>query len=194
MASMAQFVPDPLRTDELDGSSDDSTRLLSRMSTCSASTVLLVSSVVSDSEYQSCLNEMPSEMELSIEFLSDGSELEEPKLPLEDDNWPSTVQIYSIPLTPSSSLLPLLPFFFLCSIDQSVQSNEHKLVRPRDGATLVIWDPKLPGSFPPASCSSILPAWWHSTECYGTFGEAAYMNLSEPACYRRRFPSKRSAK
>ncbi len=66
-----------------------------------------------------------------------------------------------------------------CSVDQSVQIDEHEPNHPRVGATLVVWDPNLPNSFQPASRMSILPSWWHSLECYSTFGEAAYMRLSE---------------
>ncbi len=154
------------------------------MSSQSASSISLVSSVTSsDSDYHSCLEEMSNELESPSELLSIGLESEESMLPLENDDWPSIAQIYSIPSSPSPSTSPLLllPFFFPCSVDQSIQSDEHEPNHPRDGTTLVVWDPKLPGSFPLACRTSILPAWWHSTECYSTFGEATYMKLSETA-------------
>ncbi len=147
-----------------------------------ASSISLISFVTSsDSDYHSCLEEMSDKLESSSELPSIGLESEESMLLLENDDWPSIVQIYSIPssASPSASPLPPLPFFFLCSVDQSVQSDEHEPNHLRDGATLVVWDPKLRGSFPPASHMSILPAWWRSTKCYSTFGEATYMKLSE---------------
>ncbi len=70
--------------------------------------------MASDSDYHSCMDEMPSELEQSFEFPSDGSE--ESVFPLEDDYWQSPAQIYSIPSSPS----PPLPFFFPCSVDQSI--------------------------------------------------------------------------
>ncbi len=130
---------------------------------------------------------MPTELEQSDELLSNGSELEEPVFSLEDDNQPSTVLIFSISPSPIPSPLPPLPFIFLTMAEQSVQSDEHEPNRPSDGVTLVVWDPRLPGSFPPVSCMSILPAWWHSRACYGTFGEAAYMKLPEPIAIGRHF-------
>ncbi len=79
MAGMAQFLSNWSRTDESDDSSDDSVRLLSQMSHQSLSSISLASSVISsDSDYHSCLDEMPTELEQSNELLSDGSELEEP--------------------------------------------------------------------------------------------------------------------
>ncbi len=63
--------------------------------------------------------------------------------------------------------------------EQSVQSNEHEPTHPREGATIVIWDPRLPGSFPPASRTSILLAWWHSKACYCTYGVTTYMKLKD---------------
>ncbi len=145
------------------------------MSERPTSSISLVSSVASDSDYHSCVDEMPSGLEQSLEFPSDGSEFEEPVLPLEDDYWQSTVQIYSVPLLPS----PPFPFFFPCSVDQSIQSDEHEPNCPHDGATLVVWDSNLPNSFQPASHTSILLSWWHSSVCYSTFCGAAYTKLSE---------------
>ncbi len=87
----------------------------------------------------------------------------------DDENWPSTVQIYSV----SSSLLP-------CLVDHCIQIDEHAPDRPRDGAILVIWNPTLRDSFQLASHTSTLPKWWHSSTCYTYFGNAAYMKLSPP--------------
>ncbi len=122
------------------------------------------------SDYLSCLDESISELEQSFELPLDGSELEEPVPPLDDENWPSVVEIYSVPLSHS----PL----FLCLTNRSTQIDEHAPDQPRDGVTLVIWDLNCCGSFQLASYTSILPKWWHSLTCYSYFVDAAYMKLS----------------
>ncbi len=82
------------------------------MSHRSLSSILLASSVISsDSDYHSCLDEMPTELEQTDELLPEGSEVEEPVFPLEDDDQLSTLQLFSVPPSPISSLLPPLPFF-----------------------------------------------------------------------------------
>ncbi len=130
---------------------------------------------------------MPTEEQPSDELVPNGTELEELEILLEADDQPSTVQIFSIPSSPNPSPLQLLPFIFPTTAGQSIQSDEHEPTRPRKGVTLVIWDPRLPGSFLPASHTSILLAWWHSQACYGTFGAATYRRLSEPVAIAGKF-------
>ncbi len=169
---MAKFDCDRFRPNGSDNSSDESVRPLSRMSMRSASSVSLISSEMSDSsDYLSCLDESISELEQSFELPSDGSEPEESVLLLDDEYWPSIVEITYVLPSPSPP--------FLHSINRSIQIDEHASNWPHNGATLVIWDPNLCNSFQLASRMSILPVWWCSLECYSFFGEAAYMKLSE---------------
>ncbi len=56
---------------------------------------------------------------------------------------------------------------------------------------MVVWDPRLTGSFPPESRTLILPPWWRSEECEGTFGSPGsviYQRLPEFAQDGGRFP------
>ncbi len=127
-------------------------------------------------------------MEQSDELLLNGSELEEPEIQLEGDNQPSTIQIFFVSSSPIPSPLPPLPFIFPTTGEQSVQSDEHEPNHPSDDAMLVVWDLRLPGSFPPASHTSILLAWWCSKACYGTFSAAAYVKLAQPIAIGGNFP------
>ncbi len=130
-------------------SSIDSDCLMSLASSHSASSDSLVSSnASSDSDYHSCIDKMASETSLSDEFLFDKADLkelgisletemnevglQESAIPLEAevDDYPSTVLLYStVASSPIlfPSPLPPLPFTFLGTADQAVQSGEHEL-------------------------------------------------------------------
>ncbi len=180
MASVAPF-------DFARPSSVDSDCPLSHCSSHPASSVLLMSSIASsDCDYHSCIDEMATEESLSDEFLFDKADLEElgvlPEtetneadleesvipLEVEVDDQPSTILIYSTVATSPllfSSPLPPLSVTLSETADQAVQSGEHDFSRPTGGTTIVVWDPRLPNSFPPISHTSILPPWWRSEEC-----------------------------
>ncbi len=87
----------------------------------------------------------------------------------DDENWPSTVQTYSVLSSPPP-----------CLVDHCIQINEHALDRSCDGATLVIRNPTLHDSFQPASHTSIILKWWCSSTCYSYFGNVAYKKLPLP--------------
>ncbi len=87
-----------------------------------------MSSIISSdsaSDYLLCFDEMPTEEQPSKEILSDGPEQEESEIPLEADDQPSTVLIYSIHSSPIP--LPLPPLLLPMTAEQSVQSDEHEL-------------------------------------------------------------------
>ncbi len=156
VASMAEFDSDQLSANESSDESIQPESKLSELSTSTSSLTSLVSSVSLD--YLSC-EDAPISGEQSSEPQLVGPELEEPVPPLNDENWPSIVEIYSPRLSIPSSLL-------LCLIDHCIQAdvqiNEHAPDRPCSGATLVIWDPTRSGSFQPTSCTSMIPKWWRS--------------------------------
>ncbi len=190
-------------------SSVDSDCPLSHCSSHSASSVSLMSMISSfDGDYHSCIDEMASEESSSDEFLFDEADLEElgimPEtemnkadlgesvVPLEAevDDQPSTILIYStVAMSPLlfSSPLPPLSVTLPETADQAVQSGEHDFLRWTGSATIVVWDPRLPNSFPPTCRTSILPPWWQSEECVGTFGFPAYQQLSKEFAARARF-------
>ncbi len=174
----------------------DSDHPLSHCSSRPASSVSLMSLTASSKDdYCSCFDEMVSDEASSDEFLFDEADLKEhgisPEtemneldpgvfihpLEVESDDQPSTVLIYStvtmLPLL-FSSPLPPLSVIPPETIDQAVQSGEHDFLRRTRNATIVVWDPRLPNSFPPTCRTLILPPWWRSDQCVGTFGFPAY--------------------
>ncbi len=168
-------------------SSVDSNPPMSPLSSRSASSVSLAS--LSDSDYQSCVDEMPTEELPLDDFSVDNVDSEEFEIPLEAEtgNQPSIVLIHSIATLPVPSPLPPLPFIFCLTVEQAIQSGEHDPSRPSGGATIVIWDPRLSGSFPPVSRTSILLPWWRSDTCLGTFGFPTYKQLDDTAAFGGRF-------
>ncbi len=106
---MAESDSDQLRADEV---FDESIRPESKLSKRFTSSSLLISLLSSGSlDYYSC-EEAPEDMPTSEEQLSELS-LADPE-PEDDENWPSTVQIYSV----SSSPPP-------CLVDCCIQIDEH---------------------------------------------------------------------
>ncbi|MCP4599778.1 MAG: hypothetical protein GY847_04430, partial [Proteobacteria bacterium] len=165
----------------------DSNRPMSHLSSRSASSVLLVSSIASSDsyDYYTCTDEMDADQFPFEEVLFFNADLEEFNFPLnaEVDEQPSTVLISSVDVSPvaSPSSSPCLPSLFPLTqpltADQAMQSGEHDFYRLSEWATLVVWDPRLPGTFPPDSNMSILPPWWCNEECHGTFGYPAFTRL-----------------
>ncbi len=184
MASMASL-------DFAHPSSVDSDHPMSRLSSRSASSISLISSVVSSDldDYYSCAEEMAADQRLlhgSREELDLSSDAEA-------DQQPSTVFIHSIgtsPVaTPDLSHCPLspLPLILPSTADCATQSDEHNFSCPCEWATLVVWGPRLSGTFPPDSNTYILPPWWRGEECHGTFGYPAFTGLPKPASFAGRF-------
>ncbi len=112
---------------------------------------------------------------------------------VEAEEQPSTVLIYSAnalpdvlskspPCPPSSD-----PLIQPLTADHATQSEERDSLRLSEWATLVVWDPRLPGTFPPDSNTSILPPWWRGEECHGTFGYPAFTGLVKPVSFAGRF-------
>ncbi len=134
---------------------------------------------------------MPTKEFPPDDFSVDNADSEELEIPLEAeaDDQPSTVLIYSIAMSPILSPLPMPPLSFIypTTAEQSIQSDEHDFLRPRGGATIVIWDPRLAGSFPPISCMSILLLCWRSDVCLGTFGFPTYKQLVDTVAFGGRF-------
>ncbi|MCP4604886.1 MAG: hypothetical protein GY847_30925, partial [Proteobacteria bacterium] len=173
--------------------STDSERPASSLtSSRSASSLSIVSSV--DDDYFSCLDDNNSAASSPFEeiFFSD-AELPEACFPTGDDNYdadefPTTVLIYSLSsspvASPSFSPQPFKPSL----VDQATQSSEDDIQRLSEWATVVNWDPRVPDSFPPGLQTCILPPWWRSDECHGTFGYPAYARLEKPFSYAGRFP------
>ncbi len=97
--------------------------------------------------------------------ISSETEVNEVDTPTKDEfsDQSSTILIYSTvatsPLLSSSSLLPL-SVISLETTDQAVQSSECDFERSIGTAMIVVWDPRLPNSFPPTCRTSILPPWW----------------------------------
>ncbi len=178
-------------------SSVDSDHPMSHLSSHSASSVSLASTITSSDsdDYYSCINEMATDESLPEETLFNEADLEELNIPLEAeaDDQPSTILIYSIATSPIASLnpspCPLTPLSFISplTVEQAIQSGEHDFLRPSRGTTIVVWDPRLPGNFQPESHTSTLPPWWRSDECLGTFGFPAYKQLQDPVLYASRF-------
>ncbi len=187
MASMASL-------DLARPSSVDSDRPMSHLSSRSASSVSLASSIVSSESdtYYSCTGAMPADLRLLDKSPFSEAEFNFP-LDIEADEQPSTVLIYLAEVSPVaspdlSSCSPLpFPSTQLSIVDCAMQSGEHDFPRLSEWATLVVWDPRLPGAFPPNSNTSILPSWWHNAECLGTFGYPAFMRLQKPVSYAGRF-------
>ncbi len=162
---------------------------MSRLSRRSASSVSLASMIPSSNsdDYYSCADETALNDLLFEETLYNEIDLEELSVLQETDidDQPSIVLIYSIAtspiVSPNLSLCPLLslPFIPPSTIERAVQMEEHDFYRLREWATIVGWDPRLPGTFPLESPTSILPPWWRSEECLGTFGFPAYQRLSK---------------
>ncbi len=108
MASLDLVRPSPV----------DSDRPMSRLSSRSASSVSLVSSIASSDshDYYTCVDEMDSDQFLLEESVFFDADLEELNFPLnaEADEQPSVVLIYSADtspaVSPNSSPCPLLPF------------------------------------------------------------------------------------
>ncbi len=123
---------------------------MSRLSSHSASSISLISSIASSDldDYYSCAEEMAAD-----QHLLDGSREEfNLSLDAEADQQPTTVFIYSVGTSPVvmpdpfyCPLLPL-PLILPSTTDQATQSGEHDFYHPSEWATLVTWDPRLPGA------------------------------------------------
>ncbi len=181
MASMALF-------DFARPSLVDSDRPMSHSSTCSASSHSLISSIASSDleDYYSCADDMAAELD---EFSEELNFL----LDVEAEEQPSTVFIYSANASPdaSSNSSPCppssVPLIQPLTADHAMQSEERDFFRLSEWATMVVWDPHLPGTFPLDSNTSILPPWWRGEECHGTFGYPAFTRLSKPVSFAGRF-------
>ncbi len=175
---------------------------MSRPSSHLASSISLVSSAPSSGSdnYYTCTDEMDANQFPSEEFPSLDADSEAPDSPLDAEadelEQPSVVLIYSADTSPVASLnpspcpLPSLPSLISPpNVDHAMQTGEHDFRRYREWATLVVWDPHLPGAFSPDSSTSILPPWWRGEECHGTFGYPAFMHLPKPISFAGRFAS-----
>ncbi len=158
----------------------------------------MASVVSSEDDYHSCIDEMDAGEVSPDESLFDKADQNEPGISpeneaneeAESDDQPSTVPIYSV-VAPSpllfSSSPPPLTVILTETADQAVQSGEHDFERRTGTATIVVWDPLLPNSFPPTCRTSILPPWWRSEKCVGTFGFPAYQQLIGEVAAAARF-------
>ncbi len=131
---------------------------MSHLFNCSASSVLLVSMITSSEsdDYYSCVDEMTTDQYLPEETLFNEADLEELNIPLEAeaDDPPSAVLIYfvttsliTLPNPPLCSLPPL-SFIFPSTVEQAVQSSKHDFRQLSGGVMTVVWDHRLPGTFP----------------------------------------------
>ncbi len=187
-------------------SSVDSNRSFSSCSSLTISSVSSVSSTASaEDDYCSCVEELDSDEVSSDEFLFNEDDLNELGISSEtevnDDDTPTKDELGDQSLTTLSystvatSPLLSLPFLSLYSVislettDRAVQSSECDFQRSIGTATIVVWDPRLPNSFPPTCRTSILPPWWRSERCIGTFGFPAYQQLFGESAATARFDS-----
>ncbi len=179
-------------------SSVDSDHPISPLSSRSASSISLASSVLSAGSDNYCTAEMDANPSPSEEtpFLDANSEVLDSSLDAEADELeqPSVVLIFSTDTSPAASPesspcpSPPLPFLIPPSIiDHDMQTDEHDPRRNHEWATLVAWDPRLPGTFSPNSSTSILPPWWRGEECLGTFGYPAFTRLIKPISFAGNF-------